>query len=319
MMADVMSAKVSPSSARSWDSHTAYSSAVRGHMGDRAPLGAHLLALIEREDDVGVAGVDGEQHQKNTSAGGDGAHLAAFVQQQRAAGVDALEHAGAGFLRQTGADGRAHAFRPRQPRMRKVSNPPCIHRPYQWAKRAARTVSASSGDGTAMPSCASEVAGNSVPSGWPARLTPMPMASHRLFDFPAPPSSKMPASFLPSASTSLGHLTAMAASGAKCAAISAAASAAAKESWPVTACGASGRSNKVAARLPAAVCQARPRRPRPALWRFGHDPDRARLRRPRQAGAPPHWWNPVRREPAWNSLAATELKGAAPWRPHRRR
>ncbi len=45
-------------------------------------------------------------------------------------------------------------------------------------------------------------------------------------------SSNIPASLLPSASTSLGHLTAIAASGAKCAAISATASAAAKDKLP---------------------------------------------------------------------------------------
>jgi len=33
-------------------------------LGDGAPLGAHRRAVIQREDDIGVAGVYGEQHQK---------------------------------------------------------------------------------------------------------------------------------------------------------------------------------------------------------------------------------------------------------------
>jgi hypothetical protein len=62
-------------------------------------------------------------------------------------------------------------------------------------------------------------------------------------------------------------LTVTEVSGAKCCTVSAAASAAAKDSWPVTACDASGRSNSVAARLPSAMSQALPRRPRPAICR----------------------------------------------------
>ena len=89
---------------------------------------------------------------------------------------------------------------------RMVSNPSLIQASYQWAKRAARTVSASSDDGAAMPSCARDVAGNSVPSGEAGQIdadADGQPARTRL-------SSSMPASFLPSASTSLGHLTVIA-------------------------------------------------------------------------------------------------------------
>ena len=45
----------------------------------------------------------------------DGAYLTLFVQQQRATGIDAVEHAMAGFVRQSGADRPAQSLCPRQP------------------------------------------------------------------------------------------------------------------------------------------------------------------------------------------------------------
>ncbi len=96
----------------------------------------------------------------------------------------------------------------------------------------------------------------------------MPMASQVGASPPTlADSSRMPTSFMPLASTSLGHFTRSAALGAKCWSMSQAEMAAAKESWAHSPAGLAGRSISVAERLPVGDSQARPRRPLPAVWR----------------------------------------------------
>jgi hypothetical protein len=97
---------------------------------------------------------------------------------------------------------------------------------------------------TVAPAAASEVAGYSVPSGCAARLMPMPSTSQSSpRSASARDSSRIPATFAPPSSTSLGHLQRISAStGSALAQASATASAAAKPSCAASAAAERGRS-----------------------------------------------------------------------------
>ena len=94
-------------------------------LGYRAPLGADFLAVVHGENDVGVAGVDGEKHgepyAKNTSPAGIARmRPCAFAQDQSAAFVYSFEHAGRLLVRQA-APGCARQALPRAPARRRGS------------------------------------------------------------------------------------------------------------------------------------------------------------------------------------------------------
>src|SRR6185312_1786933 len=253
------------------------------HLGHCPPLLAHFLAVIDGEDDIGVAGIDGEQHlflfsrgrtenrkytfpgrahQKNTSpAVMARVCLPSFRSSAPWSSMPSNTPNRSSCANRARMEEPSPAARASQA-CRSTPKPSAIQLSYHFAKAWARTARAVPGSGGATPSAASEVAGYSVSGGKWARLIPMPMA--RLG--PARSSSR-PDSFFPLASTSLGHLTAIPAWGAKCAAISAAAMAAAKLNCGQSDCGRPGVSKSVAARFPLRVCQRLPRRPRPALCR----------------------------------------------------
>src|SRR5205807_9759967 len=130
-----------------------------------------------------------------------------------------------------------------------------------------------------------------------------------------PASSRMPASFLPSASTSLGHLTEIVADGAKQEAVSATANAATKDSCASVAGGIPGLNSRVAARLPWPVSHARALRPRPAVWRAAliHSGPASPFSATRRASLL------VESSSSYRTLpAGQEIKGAALSRRHRR-
>ena len=94
-------------------------SGARG-LGHRAPLRAERRSVVDGEDDVGVAGVDGEQHDlaEIDFAGGDGAHAALLLaQEQRAALVDAFENPHRLLALQARANARSQPRRARKPRV----------------------------------------------------------------------------------------------------------------------------------------------------------------------------------------------------------
>ena len=66
---------------------------------------------------------------------------------------------------------------------------------------------------------------------------------------------------------------------------------------------ASWRRDSVASRLPSCEAQARPRRPRPAVWRRAISQTGPRLRRVRRGGAPPGWWSRFRRTSSTGACA----------------
>jgi len=96
---------------------------------------------------------------------------------------------------------------------------------------------------------------------------PMPTASQSRPSGRAPDSTRMPADLRPAISRSLGHFTLTRPGDRQDSARSAAARAATKDSCAASPAGRSVVISRVAARLPEPVSQARPRRPRPAVWR----------------------------------------------------
>ncbi len=96
---------------------------------------------------------------------------------------------------------------------------------------------------------------------------PIPTASQSRPSCREPDSTRIPAALRPWIIRSLGHFNRAALAPRQVWAKSQAASAAMKETWAASPGGLSVVTSRVAARLPAWVSQALPRRPRPAVWR----------------------------------------------------
>ena len=136
------------------------------------------------KDDIGVAGIDREQHRSGSEehvAGGDMADLGrALAQNQRPAFVNAFEHAG-NLLMRSGGRGCACPDWLRAPARHRGSG-------RSLARARPHTISRNRSRGDAKFPAAS-VTGRQAPrsrwreircrAGWCARLMPMPMASHR--------------------------------------------------------------------------------------------------------------------------------------------
>src|SRR6185437_13016191 len=137
--------------------------------GDGAPFGAHFLAVINREDDVGVTGVDGEQHiyyPKKTSPAAI-ARVLPCVSRRMSAPVSSMPS----NMPQISPSARRARMRVPRPAARAShasrngENPLARQISYHFAKAAARRARASLGFGAVMPNAGNAVAGNSVPSG----------------------------------------------------------------------------------------------------------------------------------------------------------
>src|SRR5439155_18974617 len=141
---------------------------------------------------------------------------------------------------------------------------------FHWATRPSiftDSVRKSFAAVTFAPAAAMSVAGKSVLAGWLLQLAPMPTATAPS----AKPSrsTRMPANFLPASSRSFGHLIASFgfSATATSATASCTASAATSDSSGQCSAGPGSVRSSVANRLPRSETQARPWRPRPALWR----------------------------------------------------
>ena len=291
--------------------------------GHGAPLAAHLLALADGEDDIGVAGVDREQASEEHLAGGDGARSwPRFVQQQRARLSSMPSNTPVPLLVAAAAPGCAlprPAARASQA-SRKAAKPSSVQTIIPLGEMGGERGPGPRRRWAAVaPSAAREVAGNSVSAGMMGQIDAdadgqPPSASAARAPAGCPPAS------CPSASTSLGHLTAMAASGAKPRRHVGGGDGGGERQLRPFRC----RPRRAAAArwrrdCRSALSQTRPRRPRPARLARGADPERTRSRRPRPGGAPPHWWNPVRHDAGPGRSRAARFKAAALSRPHRRR
>ena len=241
---------------------------------------------MDGEDDVGVAGVDGEQHgmTRRKFAGGDGAHAPDL----RAGAARRFRRClrTRRTLSSFGSRARMRAPSPcaRASHASRMARNPAPSRCHTISRsRAARTVSASSRRmAPSAPSAASDVAGNSVSSGWMREIDAdadgEPVAS-------ASAAFQQDARDLPAvgqhvvrpfhARCAHGARSAPPCRRPRCAAT--------KESCAHSAARRPGRSNSVAARLPCGVSQSRPRRPRPAVWRPAVIQSGPRFARQRQA------------------------------------
>ena len=141
------------------------------------------VAVADGEDDVGVAGVDREQHQRAPSkkhfAGGDaGQARVSCAAEARRRDPDLRTRPS---ISRSASRARIGAPRPDARSSQEASaraKPWRRQAPYHAAKRAARLRERIVGDRRrGRLRQLTEIAGVSVPSGWCARLMPMPMAS----------------------------------------------------------------------------------------------------------------------------------------------